>query len=161
MNNQDILLSLILISIAYLAYNYAQLYFEVIKLKEALIPGQASRIELYAIINGKKELFVKKVMKVSDAPLKVFINKITDIKGNVAPVEGLPAWSLTDSTLGELAVAEDGMSAMFTPAGPVGALKVQVLCDADMGEGVFNILGEGEIELIAGDAAIIELGFGE
>jgi hypothetical protein len=74
-----------------------------------------------------------------------------DKNGDAAKVDGAPAWALTDSSLGDLAVAEDGMSASFTPKA-IGALKIQVKADADLGEGVKEIIGELDVEISALDA---------
>jgi hypothetical protein len=96
-------------------------------------------------------MFAKVTQKV-----KISIS-IKDKFGNAAKVDGTPAWGLTDEALGTLAVEADGMSALLEPKGVVGALKVQVSCDADLGEGVKPILGELDVELLAGDAEVVEL----
>lgn len=98
-------------------------------------------------------------LKVSQVlPLAIAIQ---DKFGNVAKVDGAPAWELTDATLGTLEVAEGGLSAVLKPAGPVGICKVQVKADADLGEGVKELLGELEIEFLAGDAAAIAIAAGQ
>ncbi len=86
---------------------------------------------------------------------------IKDKFGNLAKVDGAPQWALTDAALGTLAVADDGMGAVFTPTGVVGLLKVQVTADADLGEGVKSILGELDIEVLAGEAVAVEIAAGE
>jgi hypothetical protein len=91
-----------------------------------------------------------------DKKLKVSI-AIKDKFNNLAKVDGMPQWALSSADLGALAVSEDGMSAEFQPVGAIGALKVQVKADADLGEGVKEILGELEIELLAGEAEIVAL----
>lgn len=82
---------------------------------------------------------------------------IQDKFANPAKVDGIPSWSLTDESLGSLAVEADGMSATLEPKGPIGAFSVQVKCDADLGEGVKEILGELAVELAAGDAEVVKL----
>lgn len=96
-------------------------------------------------------MFAKVTQKV-----KISIS-IKDKFSNPAKTDGAPAWSLTDEALGTLAVEADGMSAILEPKGPIGALKVQVKADADLGEGVKEILGELDVELLAGDAEVVEL----
>lgn len=81
---------------------------------------------------------------------------IKDKHGNEAKVDGLPLWSLS-SDLAEMTVAADGMSAELAPKGTVGACLVQVKCDADLGEGVKEILGELNLDLLAGDAESVSL----
>lgn len=82
---------------------------------------------------------------------------ITDKAGNPAPVDGPPAWSLTDPSMGAIAAASDGMSAVFTPAGKLGDVTVQVSADADLGAGVKSIIGELPVSITGGDAAFIAL----
>jgi hypothetical protein len=117
------------------------------------------QIKFFINKNGQKIEVTQMFLKVSDQlPVSIAIK---DKFGNNASVEGAPAWALTDSSLGNLAVADGGMSAVFTPAGQVGTLKVQVSADADLGEGVKTILGELEIELLAGEAVSVEVSAGE
>lgn len=52
------------------------------------------------------------------------------------------------------------MSATLTPIGPLGSFSVQVKADADLGEGVKEIIGELAVELSAGDAEVIALSAG-
>lgn len=82
---------------------------------------------------------------------------IKDKFGNAAKVDGVPAWALSDDSLGSIQVEADGMSGLFEPKGPIGSLKVQVKADADLGEGVKEILGELSLDLMAGDAEVVEL----
>ena len=87
--------------------------------------------------------------------------EIKDKFGNPAQVDGVPAWSLTDPSKGALAVGENGLSAVFTPAGPMGDVSIQVSADADLGEGTKSILGELPVSILAGDAATISIAAGE
>lgn len=80
--------------------------------------------------------------------------------GNDAQVDGKPEWAVTDSTLASLEVADDGMSSMIVPTGVVGSFKVQVSADADLGAGVKTILGELDIDLVAGDAENVVISAG-
>lgn len=84
-----------------------------------------------------------------------------DAKGNPAKVDGKPQWALTDESLAAIEVADDGMSAILKPIGAIGAFKVQVKADGDMGEGVKEIMGELEIELLAADAVSVVISAGE
>lgn len=84
--------------------------------------------------------------------------RISDAGGNPAEVEGGKVeWSVSDPAFGTLTVAEDMMSAEFVPAGAVGRAMIQAKGDADLGEGVEEIIGEIEIVQASGKAAKMEL----
>jgi hypothetical protein len=128
------------------------------ELKDALTPGGASRIEFYANIAGKKRKVKTMFLKVTQSlPLTI---EIKDAKGNPAKVDGAPEWAVTDEALATLEVSPDGFTATVTPMGPLGSVKVQVTADADLGEGVKSILGELDIDFLAGDATTIALSAG-
>lgn len=97
---------------------------------------------------------------VADQQLPLSI-AIKDKNGNAAKVDGAPVWALTDETLGRLDVAEGGMSAVFVAAGLAGALKIQVKVDADLGEGVKEILGELDVDILGLEAVVVEIIAGE
>lgn len=115
----------------------------------------AETIEFYQNKNGSKVKVENMFMKVEAvADLAVAFK---DKKGNLAKVDGKPVWALTNDALGALVVSEDGMSASFTAAGDVAAGKIQVKADADLGEGVKEIIGELDVELSPLDAEIVEI----
>ncbi|MFI5342823.1 MAG: hypothetical protein ACHQUC_01245 [Chlamydiales bacterium] len=122
-------------------------------LVQILTPQKAARILFYVDVRGTKIRTDHMILKVSDS--QAFTIAITDKFGNPAKVDGAPAWAVTDQSLGGVVADADGMSATLTPVGPVGSFKVQVTADADLGEGVVTILGEAQIDLIAGDAVSI------
>lgn len=84
---------------------------------------------------------------------------ITTLKGNPAKVDGLPIWAVSDPAVGTLAVAADGMSATFTSVAS-GSASVSVTVDADLGEGVRNIMGSLDIQVISDEAAIVTINAG-
>lgn len=117
--------------------------------------GMAETVEFYTMIDGQLTKVTKMNLKVTE---QVKLNVVfKDAKGNVAPVEGIPTWSATAPALVSLVPAEDGMSCIVKPAGTIGDLQVQVLADADMGEGVKEIMGFMDFTLLAGEAAVVEL----
>lgn len=120
---------------------------------------EASYIKFFKLVNGQKiPLEGKMFLKVSDnLPLSI---EIKDKFGNAAKVDGKPGWAVTDESLGTVEVSEDGMSALFKPVGTAGVLKLQVKADADLGEGVKEILGELDLELISGEAVTIAIAAG-
>jgi hypothetical protein len=93
--------------------------------------------------------------KVTTLPLD-----IRSAKGNPAQVEaGTVVWSVSDPAV--LALTDNGDGTVTVAAvGPVGAAQLQVSADADLGEGVKTVTGAVEIEVIAGDAAVINVALG-
>ena len=128
-------------------------------LVDILTPQKAAGIRFYAEIEGIMRRVVQMFLKVNQSlPLSL---KIADKFGNPAKVDGVPQWALSDATLGTLTPSEDGMTATLVPAGPIGASKVQVSCDADLGEGVKSIIGELDVEFMAGEAEVVAITAGE
>lgn len=127
-----------------------------IRIEASLKPiGEATTVEFYTEIDGQ-------LIKVDEMNLKVTqqvkLNvSFKDDKGNLAPVEGVPVWSATAPALVELLPAGDGKSCVVKPVGPVGDLQVQVNADADLGEGVKDIMGFMDLTLLAGEASVVEL----
>lgn len=133
----------------------ADILSKLVEIERAIIPAEAAQISFLLVSDGTLTEVSSMQLKVDkQAQLKM---KVKDIKGNDAQVDGVPAWALTDPALGSLEVDADGMGAKFIPAGPVGSLMVQVSADADLGEGVKSIMGELPIDLLPGEAAVIEL----
>lgn len=122
---------------------------------------RADSIEFYnkSLTGRKIKLGGPMFLKVSDSlPLSI---EIKDKFGNMAKVDGAPAWAVTDASLATVEVAADGLSAVLKPVGAVGSFKVQVSADADLGEGVKAILGELDIELLSGEAVAVALVAGQ
>lgn len=118
----------------------------------------ASRVDFYTALDGiKRKVFSMNIKVTQSLPLSI---AITDKFGNPAQVDGAPSWSLTDPSKGSLVASDDGMSAVFTPAGPLGDVMVQVSADADLGEGVKSILGELPVSILAGEAVSVSISAG-
>ncbi len=118
--------------------------------------GVAYRIEFYSIINGR-ETRVEKMNLQQGEKAKLTL-KIADKGGNPAKVQDdKVAWSVSDESLGALNVAADGMSAEYVPNGKAGTLTIQAKGDADLGEGVKEIMGEIQIDVLSGEAVVFEL----
>ena len=113
----------------------------------------AESISFFAEIEGEirkvESMFLKATQKL---PLSI---QIVDKFGNPAQVDGAPKWAVTDASLADIVAAADGLSAMVTPKGPLGAFQVQVSADADLGEGVKAILGSLDVEVLAGEATAV------
>lgn len=80
-----------------------------------------------------------------------------DARGNPAPVDGVPAWAVSDGALLSLAVSDDGLSAVVTALGPVGVAQVTVTADARLGEEVREIVGTLDVTLVAAEAVALKL----
>lgn len=128
-------------------------------LKRSVKSTAASLVEFYVVTGDTKRKVLFMNLKVSQK-LPVSI-EIKDKFGNPASVDGAPTWSLTDPSKGSLAASDDGMSAIFTPAGQVGEVMIQVSADADLGEGVKAIIGELPVTLVAGEAVSVSVSSGE
>jgi len=89
----------------------------------------------------------------------VYAITIEDVKGNPAQVDGVPAWATSNPEVLTVTASEDGMSAVVK-AGKVGLSQVSVTCDADLGEGVTPLVGMDDVEVVAGQAAVIKLAAG-
>ena len=80
--------------------------------------------------------------------------------GNPAVVDGAPTWGVSDENLLELQVAEDGRSAVVLTKGPLGTAQVTLRADADLGEGVKEIVGILDVEVIPSQAVVAVLSAG-
>lgn len=85
------------------------------------------------------------------------IGAIKDSKGNLAQVDGPPVWATDNTDLVALSPAADGMSCRVRAIGVVGSANVQATADADIGPGVDNIIGVGQVNIGPGKAKVMEL----
>lgn len=130
---------------------------EILKeLIKTLTPPDASRIIFFVEQDGElKRVGGTMFQKVTET--KKFKIKATDRFGNDAKIDGAAQFSLTDESLATVEVSEDGMSASVVPKGAIGSAKLQVKADADLGEGVKELLGELQLDFVAGDAEVIAI----
>lgn len=84
-----------------------------------------------------------------------------DVKGNPAQVQGAPVWATDRPDLLSVVAADDGMSATVSPVGPLGSGQVTVTADADLGDGVVEIVAFGQVDVIASQAVAGNISFGE
>jgi len=123
-----------------------------------VLPAVMFELEVYKLtINGRIKGDTNMKLQLNEnAEIKV--KAIKDAAGNDAAIDGALSWAVGgDLALGDLEVSEDGMSAIFKRNGAVGLAIVQVSGDADLGEGVKLIVGEVELECMAGEAVVFEL----
>lgn len=97
------------------------------------------------------------VKESQNLPLSI---EISTLKGKPAKVDGAPKWNVSDESVGTLDVAADGLSATFKSVAS-GQCSIGVEVDADLGEGVKQILGSLDITVVADEAAIVTIAAGE
>lgn len=136
--------------------NMREIVYLLSKIEAALKPVEAAEIELFTIIDGQQQ-------KVDNMNLKVtqmipMVVKAKDKKGKTAQLDGAPAFSVSDETLATIEEV-DGVK-FLKPTGELGALVVSVDADGDLGEGVKALHFEAAINLIAGDADVLDIEFG-
>jgi hypothetical protein len=107
-------------------------------------------------IRGVNLMFqMKDDQEVSTLPLVVLSKK-----GNPTSVEaGTVVFASSDPAILEVTDNGDG-TAKVKAVGPVGTAQVQVSADADLGEGVKTVTGVADVEVVAGEAAVINISFG-
>lgn len=76
--------------------------------------------------------------------------------GNPATIDS-PTWASSDPAILLVTASEDGLTATVAAVGPVGTAQVQFSCDADIGEGERTLTGFADVEVIAGEAAVVEI----
>jgi len=81
----------------------------------------------------------------------------TDRRGNPAPVDGVPEWATDNSDVLALVPSADGMTCTVKATGVLGTGRVQMTADADRTDGVRQIIGTLDIEVVAGDAVQVAL----
>lgn len=82
-----------------------------------------------------------------------------DAKGFDALVEGPPSWVVGDESVAQFLVNPDGMSGEVV-AGFPGVTQLTLTCDADLGEGVTEIMGILDITVVSGQAVSLRIDVG-
>lgn len=81
----------------------------------------------------------------------------TDRAGNPALVDGAPTWESSDESVVEiLEVSDDGLSVLVGTVG-VGTAQVVVRADARLGDDVKEIVGVLDVEVLAGEAFVVQV----
>src|SRR4051812_9269669 len=77
----------------------------------------------------------------------------TDAKGNAATIDGDVAWDSSDASIAVVGVdPTDSTKCRITPVGSVGQVQITASCDADLGDGVRELLTIADIEIVGGEA---------
>lgn len=82
-----------------------------------------------------------------------------DRKGNPAPIDETvpPTWFSTNTDIGTVTASEDGKTATLSAVGPLGTFQVNANVDLDTTEGTKPGVAVLDVEVIAGDAVIIDI----
>lgn len=83
-----------------------------------------------------------------------------DRAGNAAPVDGVPTWESSDTSVLTVNPDSDGLSADVVTVGPLGKATVTVTADADLGEGKTSVTGTLDVEIIASEASSLNVSVG-
>jgi hypothetical protein len=77
----------------------------------------------------------------------------TDSRGNPATIDGDVAWVSSDETLVEVEVDDtDSTKCRAIPVGPLGQVQITATVDADIGEGVRELITICDIKVVGGEA---------
>src|SRR5512135_1416786 len=91
---------------------------------------QLHRATAIQFLNSKGVLLT--MLQLTDIQSCRLLIQPVDIKGNPAPIDGKPEWSLSDSNVLSLSVDDTGLSATISAQGPLGQCQVNVSADADL-----------------------------
>lgn len=83
--------------------------------------------------------------------------RFSDRKGNPAQVQGPPLWQVDNPNVLALTPADDGLACTVSAVGPLGTATVSIQADADLGEGVKNLVGVFAVEVTGGEAQTVEI----
>jgi hypothetical protein len=77
----------------------------------------------------------------------------TDAAGNPAKVDGAVAWATSDTAIATVQADQgDSTICTVTPAGKAGQVQVTATADADLGQGVRQLITTADIDVVAGEA---------
>src|SRR4029077_19895488 len=76
-----------------------------------------------------------------------------DAKDNPATIDNDVSWQSSDTSIVTVTVdTSDSTTCRITPAGAVGQVQVTATCDADLGDGVRNLVTLCDIDVVGGEA---------
>ena len=76
-----------------------------------------------------------------------------DAKGNPAKIDGDVTWDTSDQNIATIKTdTGDSTQAVVTPAGQVGQVQVTCSADADLGEGIRELITTMDVDVVAGEA---------
>jgi len=80
-----------------------------------------------------------------------------DKKLNKAKVHGAPQWFTDNTDLIALVPDADGMGCTVSAVGALGSASVTLRGDADLGEPVKEIIGTHQVDIVAGEATVVDI----
>jgi hypothetical protein len=83
-----------------------------------------------------------------------------DKAGNPGTLASVPVWSASDPTILTVAPAADGLSAVVSAMGKLGAAQVHVTAEGDPTSGVNTITGTVDVQVVGGKAVSLRLTVG-
>lgn len=98
-------------------------------------------------------------MKLTDIEKVALAIQPLSAAGNPAPVESV-AWAVSDPSILSLTPSEDGLSCSVVTTGALGAARVNVTADADLGEGIVTLEGFIDFEIVASQAVNLNIAAG-
>jgi len=123
------------------------------------IDAKIPPVELaYSIIfnNNDGQRIETMLLKVDSTPKHVLV-KAVDSKGNDAKIDGAFLWSSSDETVATVVADADGSGATVSVTGVLGECLVTARADADLGEGVKEIIGTLPVLVEAGEAVEVRI----
>jgi hypothetical protein len=82
---------------------------------------------------------------------------LQDRYGNAATIDGDPRWETSDPGVVTVSTLDAGMAGDIVAVGRPGTAQVTVRCDADVGDGVRELVGVLDVEVVGGEAVLIAL----
>lgn len=139
-----LLVSFYALTLLYLLCKIIHLLKKIIRL---IKPKGVASISFYTCINGK-------ITKVENMTLRIdqtlpMTLAFADKFGNPVVPVGVPVWAVSDAALATVVAAVDGMSAVLTPVGPLGAVDVTVVVD--------GVTGTLHVDLVGGVVATVTI----
>jgi hypothetical protein len=100
------------------------------------------------------------VLKLTDEQqCDLAINPVT-AHGHAAAIDGLPTWASSDSAVVEVVANGDDPKRARAIAKGLGTAQVSVTADADMGDGVRQIVSTLDIQVVAAEAVSLGISAG-
>jgi hypothetical protein len=122
----------------------------------------AVRFSLFGVVDPGVNLITLEpeglqMLKLTSVQAQALEFKALDKKRNPAKVDGAPVWTSSNEAVATVEQSEDGLTAVVKAVGP-GTAQVNSTADADLGEGVRQLIGVLDVEVAAAEAVTIEIG---
>lgn len=100
------------------------------------------------------------MQKLQDSQAAIYPISFVNKKGNPAAIDGDPqvVSSNEEVAAGSITKNEDGSYKLTVKAGIPGTARVTITADADLGEGVQQIAGSEDFDVVAGSAISVKFG---